>query len=40
MHLFLKEKGGKRGLKVSKYGFSDDGTIETLPFYALERLCR
>lgn len=38
MHLFLREKGRKRGIKVSKHGFSDDGTILTIPFYAVERL--
>lgn len=40
MHLFLKEKKRVRGLKISKYPFSDDGTIETVPFYAVETLWR
>jgi predicted AAA+ superfamily ATPase len=38
LYLFLKEKRQKRGLKVSRHGFSDDGTIITIPFYAVERL--
>ena len=38
MHLFLREKKAKRGIKISKYGFSDDGTIVTVPFYAVERM--
>jgi predicted AAA+ superfamily ATPase len=38
MHLFLKEKARTRGIKVSRHGFSDDGTIVTVPFYGLERL--
>jgi predicted AAA+ superfamily ATPase len=40
MHLFLKEKKSTRGVKVSKLGFSDDGTVTSVPFYALERLSR
>ncbi len=38
LHLFLKEKRQTRGIKVSRYEFSDDGTVITIPFYALERL--
>jgi predicted AAA+ superfamily ATPase len=38
LHLFLKEKKQPRGVKISKYGFSDDGTVATVPFYAIERL--
>ena len=39
LHLFLKEKKQTKGLKISKFGFSDDGTVITVPFYAIERLC-
>ena len=38
MHRFLREKGRSRGIKISKYGFSDDGTIFTVPLYSIERL--
>lgn len=38
LHLFLQEKRMRRGLKVSRHGFSDDGTVVNIPFYALERL--
>ena len=38
LHLFLQEKGLSRGLKVSRFGFSDDGTVVTVPLYGLERL--
>lgn len=38
LHLFLSEKPARRGIKVSKMGFSDDGTVRTIPFYAIERL--
>lgn len=38
LHLFLAEKGQRRGVKISKYGFSDDGKVSTLPFYAVEKL--
>jgi predicted AAA+ superfamily ATPase len=40
LHLFLKEKNRKRGIKVSKYGFSDDSRLLTIPFYAMEYLLR
>jgi predicted AAA+ superfamily ATPase len=35
---FLEEKKQAAGLKISRYGFSNDGTVVTIPFYALERL--
>lgn len=35
---FLEEKEQTAGLKISKYGFSNDGTVVTIPFYGLERL--
>jgi predicted AAA+ superfamily ATPase len=38
LHLFFKEKRRKRGIKVSRCGFSDDGSIITVPFYGVERL--
>ena len=38
LHIFLAEKPAKRGIKVSKMGFSDDGTVRTIPFYAIECL--
>ena len=40
LHLFLREKRRNRGIKVSRSGFSDDGTLTSVPFYALERLFR
>jgi hypothetical protein len=27
-----------RSIKISRYGFSDDGTVLTIPFYAIEKL--
>ncbi len=38
LHLFLSEKRRKTGIKISRHGFSDDGTIITVPFYAMERI--
>ena len=40
LHLFLEEKNRSQGIKVSKFPFSSDGTVTTVPFYAIERLAR
>jgi len=38
LRLFLAEKGQTRGIKISSFGFSDDGTVVTIPFYAIDKL--
>lgn len=38
MYAFLKEKHSNLGIKISKYPFSFDGTIRTIPLYAVEKL--
>lgn len=38
LRLFLEQKHQKRGIKVSRFGFSDDGTVMTIPFYAIEKI--
>ncbi len=38
LKLFLAEKGQTRGIKISRFGFSDDGTVVTIPFYAIGKL--
>lgn len=38
MHAFLRRRGDRLGIKISKYPFSFDGTLRTLPFYAIEKL--
>jgi len=40
LHLFLREKERKRAVKVSRHPFSDDGTIISVPLYAIERLAQ
>jgi uncharacterized protein len=40
LHLFLTTKPARRGIKISKMGFTDDGVVMTVPFYAIERLFR
>ncbi|MEE9167314.1 MAG: ATP-binding protein [Candidatus Neomarinimicrobiota bacterium] len=38
LHLFLREKRGERGVRISSKGFGFDGNIQNLPLYAVERL--
>ncbi len=38
MHSFLKERQCDLGIKISKYPFSFDGTVKTIPLYAVEKL--
>lgn len=38
LHLFMKEKGVKPGIKLSSFGFSYDKNIQSIPLYAVERL--
>ena len=38
MHMFLKEKKSEYGIKISKYPFSFDNKIQTIPFYGIENI--
>lgn len=38
MHMFMNEKRIDFGIKISKYPFSFDGKIKTVPFYGIEEL--
>lgn len=38
LHLFIKEKNISQGIKLSPFGFSIKGYIQTVPLYAVERL--